>query len=153
MAHYLPPAIMRFFQPRPDLEPKPALQMKPARAQSGVAQFIHRFKDEVPEPVVNETPGEIKAKRKRKRDEEASAKLQEAISAWDPNAAQGEQMTTDGYKTLFVGRLSYEVTEEDLKQEFEYYGNVVKTSLVKVPLPFPPPLFPFVLPSPYLRYR
>jgi len=81
MAHYLPPAIMRFFQPRPNLEPKPALPEKKPREIMGVSQFVHRFKDEVPEPVVNETPQQIRARRKRKRDEESKVKLEQNVAA------------------------------------------------------------------------
>eukprot|EP00954_Amorphochlora_amoebiformis_P027379 1385167-Amorphochlora_amoeboformis.AAC.4 len=33
-------------------------------------------------------------------------------------------------KTLFVARLNYDITEADLKKEFEYYGPVVKCHLV-----------------------
>jgi len=39
--------------------------------------------------------------------------------------------TKDAYKTLFISRLSFDVTEEDLKTEFEYYGPVTHVKLIK----------------------
>ena len=32
---------------------------------------------------------------------------------------------------IYVGNLSYEVTEDDLKQMFEEYGSIVKTIIIK----------------------
>lgn len=48
----------------------------------------------------------------------------------DPNAAD-ERKTEDSYKTLFVGRISYETTEKQLRQEFEQYGPVKKVRLIE----------------------
>lgn len=48
----------------------------------------------------------------------------------DPNAAN-ERKTEDAYKTLFVGRISYETTEKQLRQEFEQWGPVKKVRLVE----------------------
>lgn len=36
----------------------------------------------------------------------------------------------DPYKTLFVSRLSYEVTERKLRHEFEEYGPIKRIRLV-----------------------
>ncbi|GLD92793.1 hypothetical protein PINS_up001372 [Pythium insidiosum] len=58
------------------------------------------------------------------------AKLQAEISKWDPQHAD-ERKTDDAYKTLFVGRISYETTEKQLRQEFEQYGPVKKIRLVE----------------------
>ena len=39
---------------------------------------------------------------------------------------------TDQYRTIFVGRLSYETTEERLKREFDgIFGDVVSVRIVK----------------------
>lgn len=48
----------------------------------------------------------------------------------NPNA-EDERKTEDAYRTLFVGRISYETTEKQLRQEFEQYGNVKKVRLVE----------------------
>lgn len=36
----------------------------------------------------------------------------------------------DPFKTLFVGRLSYDVTEKRLRREFEEYGPIKSISIV-----------------------
>lgn len=50
--------------------------------------------------------------------------------AGDPNAPD-ERKTEDAYKTLFVGRISYETTEKQLRHEFEQYGPVKRVRLVE----------------------
>lgn len=37
-----------------------------------------------------------------------------------------DRATEDPYKTLFVGRLSYETSESKLRREFETFGPVKK---------------------------
>lgn len=39
-------------------------------------------------------------------------------------------MQGDPFKTLFVGRLSYDVTEKKLRREFEEYGPIKSVSIV-----------------------
>jgi len=42
-----------------------------------------------------------------------------------------KDVTEDAYKTLFVGRISYETTEKQLRREFERYGEIKKIRLVE----------------------
>jgi len=63
MAHYLPPAIMAFFQPRPPLEYKPPIEKRKMPSLSGMAQFVERFNDPVQEPIIRTTPAQAKAKK------------------------------------------------------------------------------------------
>jgi U1 small nuclear ribonucleoprotein len=37
----------------------------------------------------------------------------------------------DPYRTLFIARLSYEVTEEDLRREFEMYGQIERLRIIR----------------------
>lgn len=39
-------------------------------------------------------------------------------------------MQGDPYKTLFVGRISFDVTERNLKREFEEFGPIKRIRLV-----------------------
>lgn len=39
-------------------------------------------------------------------------------------------MQGDPFKTLFVGRLSFDVTEKKLQREFEEYGPIKNVTLV-----------------------
>jgi RNA recognition motif. (a.k.a. RRM, RBD, or RNP domain) len=58
-------------------------------------------------------------------------------------------MQGDPFKTLFVGRLSYDVTEKKLRREFEEYGPINSVSIVhnikSGALPLLSPSTPFLL--------
>jgi U1 small nuclear ribonucleoprotein len=43
----------------------------------------------------------------------------------DPNAVG------DPYRTLFISRLNYEATEEDLRREFEMYGQIERLRIIR----------------------
>lgn len=47
------------------------------------------------------------------------------------NPADDEEIVGDPYKTLFVARLPYELTESDLRREFEMYGPLERIRLVR----------------------
>eukprot|EP00462_Mataza_sp_D1_P015044 CAMPEP_0175162458 /NCGR_PEP_ID=MMETSP0087-20121206/25171_1 /TAXON_ID=136419 /ORGANISM="Unknown Unknown, Strain D1" /LENGTH=334 /DNA_ID=CAMNT_0016450985 /DNA_START=47 /DNA_END=1053 /DNA_ORIENTATION=- len=97
----------------------------------GVASFTHRFGDEACAPSVKQiTPAEIRAERKVKKAKVAAENLEEEIAKWNPRETDGETTTSDAYKTLFVARLSYDVSEDDLKDEFEYYGTITKCRII-----------------------
>lgn len=131
MAHYMPPAIMAFFRPPPPLPFKEQIEKKKMPAYSGIAQWIHRFKDPVPEPVKKKTPQELREARQKRADARMVKRLAIIKAKWDPNKKDKPDYTVDAYKTLFVGRLSFDLTESDLKSEFEYYGPVIRVLLVR----------------------
>jgi U1 small nuclear ribonucleoprotein len=56
--------------------------------------------------------------------------LEEKKAAWDPNT-DANATDTDAFKTVFVGRLHYDVTTELLEKEFEVYGPVKSCKLMK----------------------
>lgn len=53
------------------------------------------------------------------------------MSQWNPKEYSGEEITSDPFKTIFVGSLSYSVTERQLKREFERFGEVKKVTIIK----------------------
>jgi U1 small nuclear ribonucleoprotein len=55
------------------------------------------------------------------------------VAAWNPKEQlkEKESATSDPFKTLMVGSLSYQVTERQLKREFERFGPVRKVCIVK----------------------
>ena len=55
-------------------------------------------------------------------------KLEQEIALWDPTAA--EDVTTDPFKTLFVGRINYYTSESKIRREFETYGPIKQIKLV-----------------------
>lgn len=131
MAHYLPPPIMKFFQPRPDLVHKGLIPKNKMPDYMGIAGFVHRFNEELCAPSIKqETPQEKKEKRKKKRLERSAQRLERQIKKWNPREKDGETVTGDAYKTLFVARLNFEVGEDDLKDEFDYYGTITKCFII-----------------------
>jgi len=96
----------------------------------GISDFVPRLFVPVPDPVKHATPQETKEKRKRKREEKAVERLKRQLAKWDPKKEETHK-TKDAYKTLFVARLNYDVSEEDLKKEFEFYGAVKNVKIMK----------------------
>lgn len=64
----------------------------------------------------------------QERARQHQAALEEAAASWDPN--KDPNVEGDPYKTLFVSRLSYDVSERKLRREFEEFGPVKRIRLV-----------------------
>ncbi|TVU32056.1 hypothetical protein EJB05_23774 [Eragrostis curvula] len=140
----LPPNLLRLFDPRPPLEYKPPAEKRELPAYSGIAQFVSQFAEpgdtEYAPPVPkSETRyvlmiscednynfligyAEKKAKVRELKLEQGATKVAEGLQKYDPQS--DPNATGDPYKTLFVGRLSYETSERNLKKEFEAYGPI-----------------------------
>lgn len=56
--------------------------------------------------------------------------MEQEFKKWDPFKYKGEQFTEDAYRTLFVGRISYETSEKKLKREFEHFGRISKIRMI-----------------------
>merc|ERR550532_3902104 len=98
---------------------------------TGFGEFVKFFtpKDELPPIEKKETPKERKARLRLIKMEEHKQVLEEREKTWDPH--KNDQATKDAYKTLFVARLSYDVEEDDLRDEFERYGEVRDVKLIR----------------------
>ena len=133
MAHYLPPAIMAFFRPPPPLPFEEPIEKGKMKPYTGVAAFVEKFKEyevNVPLPVKNKSPKEIRDERREKAALRMKKVLDKEVEKWNPQAEE-EKKTGEAYKTVFVGRLPFTMTEDELKHEFEYYGDVVKVVIPK----------------------
>jgi len=131
MAHFMPPALLQLFTPRPALEYKHAPPRDARPKIEGFADFVKHFTppDELPPVEKVETQKEKKERLRKLKMEEHKTILEERERNWDPH--KNEAATKDAYKTLFVARLSYEVDEDDLRDEFERYGDVRDVKLVR----------------------
>lgn len=67
-------------------------------------------------------------RKKREKEEQVAYKLEQEIALWDPTAA--ESVTTDPFKTLFVGRINYYTSESKIRREFETYGPIKQIKMV-----------------------
>jgi len=130
MSHYLPPQIMAFFQPRPPMPFKEPLPKRTLPGYHGVAEFVPHLFRPVPPPVKHETREEKKERRRLKRDSRHTERVKRQLAKWDPKKEENDK-TKDAYKTLFVARLAYDVIEEDLKKEFEFYGAVKSVKVLR----------------------
>eukprot|EP00123_Amoebidium_parasiticum_P016851 comp23609_c2_seq1/m.40149 comp23609_c2_seq1/g.40149 ORF comp23609_c2_seq1/g.40149 comp23609_c2_seq1/m.40149 type:complete len:781 (-) comp23609_c2_seq1:156-2498(-) len=135
MSAYLPHNLLLLFQPRPELPYLEPLDKLPCDKvfppYTGIAQYVGLFEDpsEAPPQSYGETGDERRARKRQERLERAAAELQQAKAEWDPAAANVAK-TMDPYKTLFVGRTSYDTTESRLRRELEQYGPIVKVAVV-----------------------
>jgi hypothetical protein len=112
--------------------------------------------DEPPRRQISETPRERKERIRKDKAEIQKLKLEQDIAACanpylsycaypdtimnlnvmishigNPHEGKADLVTEDAYKTLFVGRISYETTERQLRREFERYGDINKIRLVE----------------------
>lgn len=131
MAHYMPPPMLAMFAPRPPLEYLEPAPAKRSRPLTGLAAYKDKFKDPTElEPLVkHETAPEKRARRSKKRQDKASKRVLVQSKKWNPH--ENENATDDAYKTLFVARLDYSVTEEDLKKEMATSGPVKSVKIIK----------------------
>ena len=126
----LPAHILALFVPREPLEYLRPIDPQPHNEITGLSEYVHHFErkcDLVPQVPV-ETPKDRRARKKREAEERNASLLRDLQVSYDPNAlAEG---TEDPYRTLFVGRLSFDTTERTLKKEFEEYGRIEKVKIV-----------------------
>jgi len=125
----LPPPILALFQPRPPLPYfKPIVKGK-CRAMDGMAAYVDLFEDKAPPKG---PPAETKEEKKKRKSKEAATrgedKLAQAKAAWNPK--EDHKDAGDAYKTLFVGRMSFETDEKAIRREFENYGPVKRVNFI-----------------------
>jgi len=131
MAHFMPPALLQLFTPRPALEFKNAPPRDSRPKITGFADFVKNFDhpDNLKPVEKVETQKEKRERIKGLKMEQHKKILAERANNWDPH--KNTAATKDAYKTLFVARLSYEVDETDLLDEFKRYGEVREVKLVR----------------------
>ncbi|EXJ56102.1 U1 small nuclear ribonucleoprotein 70kDa [Cladophialophora yegresii CBS 114405] len=137
MTDKLPPNLLALFQPRPPLRYIPPQDSGPEERAvkksqlSGIAAFLPQLDDYKENDVYKPTESWLQ-KRDRKRYEK---KLRQAeiekpeFQAYRPN--EDPKIKGDAVKTLFVGRLSYDVKEADLEREFGRFGPIERIRIVK----------------------
>eukprot|EP00045_Choanoeca_perplexa_P008484 m.79265 g.79265 ORF g.79265 m.79265 type:complete len:332 (-) comp14513_c0_seq1:619-1614(-) len=138
MTAFLPPMLLDLFRASAPIAPVPGseLQVEPWQRKYkgkmiGVAGYLDEFEKE-PKKAEGRMVEPRQYRKERKRQEaEARHKpaLEAALAEWKPK--ENEALSSDAYKTLFVGRLSFAVTEAKLQRELEQYGPIKSVSIVK----------------------
>lgn len=123
--------MLALFGPRPPPIWKAPMPNRSMPKLTGIAQFVSSFvpDDELPPIKKLETPHETKMRVQKEKQEAHATLLADRLQKWDPHS--NKSATKDPFKTLFVARLAYTVTEEELRQEFSRYGPIKDVKLVK----------------------
>eukprot|EP00210_Caulerpa_lentillifera_P006424 g6136.t1 len=157
----LPKKLQLFFAPRLPLPYFPPMRKKkPALAYTGVAQYLGYFEEEKnkeqeksePEPdagseqtiqdrkfrnpeyvcqcrISVESKLERDLKKRKLKIQQNKDKVKQAMAVWDPK--KDPKIQSDPFKTLFLARISYQVTERDLKKIFGAYGSIRSIRIVR----------------------
>lgn len=125
----MPQHILILFQARPMLEFYKPIKKKKPKEYSGLSDFLNYFEEgEAPPKIKVESFKERKEKKKKEKMAYNELILKEKRKEYDP--FKNEDLTSDPKKTLFIGRLSYEVSEQKLKKEFESYGKIKTVKII-----------------------
>lgn len=137
MTDKLPPPLLALFQPRPPIRYIAPLDHGPeARAAShtsvsGIAAFLPQIEDYKEHDDYKATESWLQ-KRDRERYEKRQRALEvqrEDFTGFKPS--QDPKIKGDAAKTLFVGRLAYDVKQQDLEREFGRFGPIERVRIVK----------------------
>ncbi|KAL8721370.1 MAG: hypothetical protein Q9181_007721 [Wetmoreana brouardii] len=130
MTHKLPPNLLALFAPRPALRYLPPSDHAPEDRKTshigGIGQFLPALKEyeDIPyEPSESWFEKKIRVKAEKKE-------RQERLLNDEPKKDEDPQVRGDAFKTLFVSRLSYDVTEKDLEREFGKFGAIERIRIV-----------------------
>ncbi|RKP33771.1 hypothetical protein BJ085DRAFT_11970, partial [Dimargaris cristalligena] len=128
----LPPNLKMLFAARPALKHLRPLDRDPEQrrgpALTGIGAYVDQFSSE-PSPPVPESQTDKRKRLAGAQREAHTARLEAQRAAWAPE--KDPNISGDAYHTLIVGRLNYELTEKDIRREFETYGRVIRVRLVK----------------------
>ncbi|SGY83439.1 BQ5605_C009g05636 [Microbotryum silenes-dioicae] len=133
------------------LDQKPKPESKDPKLDPDSALPAAQEQGEIAEQQGKMPPPPSTVIKKRKRDElvippglsateRAKLKEQAKKARHEKNLAEGienyrpqddPEAVGDPYKTLFVGRIPYEITEQDLRREFDLYGPLERVHLVR----------------------
>jgi len=120
---------LALFTPRPPPQHLPPAHIKPPVKIQGCAEYVEFFSSDPPPPKEPwESPLERKARRHLEKVQAHKDAQKKIIEAYDPH--KDPNASGDPFKTLFVGRISYDTTEKKLKREFEVFGSIKKVRMV-----------------------
>lgn len=137
MTDKLPPPLLALFQPRPPVRYIPPQDTAPetkAKHESqigGLAAFLPQLNEYKATDHYEATESWLqKRDRQRVEKREKLAEMQkEDFKGFKPES--DPKIKGDAFKTLFVGRLAYDVKESDLEREFGRFGPIERIRIVK----------------------
>ena len=123
------PAMMALFKPDPPLEfvTPPSKDKRPDN--DGLAKYLQHFEKGPPPPrKCDETPKQTKERLKLEKEKKRAKEIENGVEAYEK---EKEEIKGDPYKTIFVGRLSYDVDERKLRREFDRYGPIHSITMIE----------------------
>lgn len=96
---------------------------------SGIAAFTSHFeKCPPPKRICSETVKQRHVRLRKEKNEKHKEELKVKTDAYEELKKKHEG---DAYKTLFVARIAYDVTEKKLRREFERFGPIKNITMIK----------------------
>lgn len=137
MTDKLPPNLLALFQPRPPVKYLPPQDSAPEeRAKktsqiSGLAAFLPQLQEYKQTDDYEPTESWLQKRDRRRieKREQAAAMQTDDFKGFKPE--DDPKVKGDAFKTLFVGRLAYDVKESDLEREFSRFGPIERIRIVK----------------------
>jgi len=137
MTDKLPPPLLALFQPRPPVKyirPQDKAPEDKASSKShigGLSAFLpqlHEYK-ETDEYEATESWLQKRDRLRVEKRERIAEMQQETFPGYKPE--EDSKIKGDPFRTLFVGRLAYDVKESDLEREFGRFGPIERIRIVK----------------------
>ncbi|KAL5113553.1 hypothetical protein ACEQ8H_008562 [Pleosporales sp. CAS-2024a] len=135
MTDKLPPMLLNLFAPRPPLrwvEPSDHAPEKRCTPKiSGIGQYLQALREyeDPPGYVPTDSWLQKRDRKKLEKKEKQEKLLNEGVHQYKPS--EDPKVQGDAFKTLFVARLAYGVTSDDLEREFGRYGPIERIRIIE----------------------
>ncbi|KAF2087873.1 hypothetical protein K490DRAFT_40882 [Saccharata proteae CBS 121410] len=132
MTDKLPPNLLVLFAPRPPVRYLPPSDHAPEDRKThditGIAPYVEALKNYEDNYQPTESWLQRKDRLKAEKRERIHKLLTEDVKEYKPK--EDPNARGDGFKTLFVGRLSYDTEVKDLEREFGRFGPIERIRIV-----------------------
>ncbi|KAH7067685.1 U1 small nuclear ribonucleoprotein of 70kDa MW N terminal-domain-containing protein [Paraphoma chrysanthemicola] len=135
MTDKLPPMLLNLFAPRPPLrwvEPSDHAPEKRCTPKiGGIGQYMQALREYKDNDgyVPSDSWLQKRDRKKLEKKEKQEKLLKEVNDLYKPS--EDPKVQGDAFKTLFVSRLAYGVTSDDLEREFGRYGPIERIRIVE----------------------
>lgn len=126
--------IVLLFRARPKLRYIEPIEKPEPRKLTPTMSILKYIMEDKLEPLKGETPlpiNEARILRRKKREEQNTIKVNEMKERYNPQ--NDPNATKNPNNTIFLGNLPQGVTENDVRHEFQPFGNIKKINMVKDP--------------------
>lgn len=133
MTDKLPAPLSLLFTPRPPLRFFPATDHAPENRKTahitGIGHYLQEIGNFDNDYKPKKTAQELRDERRQSKVRIQEERLKESLRDYDP--AHDKMIRGDPYKTLFIARLDYNVTERDIAQVVGRFGDIAYIRIVR----------------------